>query len=166
MFKILYLYLFGYVNIEVEGFFVERFINICFQKKIFLWKFERSKSTVITARIAIKDFKKLRNIAKKTKCKISLKEKKGLPFILNKYKKRKIFAITLAVIAILIFGLTRYVWNIELLCDGEINETEILELLKKDGIYEGCKISKIDTNKIINEIRLERSDISWVRNKS
>lgn len=162
LFKILILKFFGYVNVEVEGFFIEKFINICFAKGIFLWRIERKNSTTITARISISDFKILPTIARKTKCKVRLKEKRGLPFLMNKYKKRKIFAITILVIAFLIFGLTRFVWNIELVCDGDINNQEILELLAEDGIKEGVLIYKIDTEKAINEIRLKRSDISWI----
>ena len=65
-------------------------------------------------------------------------------------------------IVFLIFGLTRFVWNIEIICDGEINNQEILNLLAEDGIKEGVLISKIDTERVINEIRLKRSDISWI----
>ena len=162
LFKILFLEIFGYVNIEVQGFFIEKFINICFAKGIFLWRIERKNSTTITARISINDFKLLPSIARKTKCKIDLKETRGLPFLMNKYKKRKIFAITVLVIAFLIFGLTRFVWNIEINCDGEIDSQEILALLEEDGIKEGALISKIDTEKVINEIRLKRDDISWI----
>ena len=160
--KIIYLYIFGYVNIEVEGFFIEKFINICFLEKIFLWKIYRNNSVSINARISVGNFKKIKKIAQKTKCRLHIKNKKGLPFILNKYKKRKIFAITLLVIAILIFGLTRFVWNIEIDADGEIDESEILELLKEEGIHEGILISKIDIDKVINKIMLERDDISWL----
>ena len=150
------------MNIEVEGFFIEKFINICFLEKVFLWKIYRNNSVSINARISVGNFKKIKKIAQKTKCRLHIKNKKGLPFILNKYKKRKIFAITLLVIAILIFGLTRFVWNIEIETDGDINETEILELLKEEGIYEGALINKIDTDKITNKICLERDDISWL----
>lgn len=162
LFKILFLKIFGYINVEIEGFFIEKFINLCFNKGIFLWKIERKNSTTINARLSIADFKKIHLIARKTKVSVKLKDKKGLPFILNRYKKRKIFAITFLVIAIFIFGLTRFVWNIEIICDGNINNQEILNLLSKDGIKEGVLISKIDTEKVINNIRLERDDISWI----
>ena len=162
LFKILFLKIFGYINVEIEGFFIEKFINLCFNKGIFLWKIERKNSTTINARLSVADFKKIHLIARKTKVSVKLKDKKGLPFILNRYKKRKIFAITFLVIAIFIFGLTRFVWNIEIICDGNINNQEILNLLSKDGIKEGVLISKIDTEKVINNIRLERDDISWI----
>ena len=83
-FKIILNYILGYVNILVEGYFVEKFINICNKQKIFLWNLKRSKTTIIYTNVSIKDFKKLKPIAQKTKCKIKKKKKKGLPFIFNK----------------------------------------------------------------------------------
>ena len=164
--KILYLYIFGYVDVRIEGFFTERFVNMCFAKGIFLWKLSRKSSIQIEARISISDFKKLHKIAKKTKCKVEISSKKGLPFLINKYKKRKIFAITCVVIAILIFGLTRFVWNVEINCDNVDISTDILKILNQAGIKEGVLISKVDTHKAINLINLSREDISWVRHKN
>ena len=65
----------GYVKIEVEGYYIERFINICMAKKIFLWNVKREKSTIMYANIGIDDFKRLTEVAKKTKCKVKIKEK-------------------------------------------------------------------------------------------
>ena len=59
-FKILLAYILGYVNIEVEGYFIERFINICNSKKIFLWNMKRKHSTIIRVNIGIRDFKKIK----------------------------------------------------------------------------------------------------------
>ena len=40
--KILMYYILGYVNVVVEGFFIERFINMCISKKIFFWKIDET----------------------------------------------------------------------------------------------------------------------------
>ena len=159
--KFLYLYIFGYLNIYVEGFFIERFINICISKRVILWRLSRENSTSLNARISVGDFKKIRAAAKKSKCKIKLKDKKGLPFLLKKYRKRKIFAITLMVIAIFIFGLTRFIWNIEINCDEKIDKNAILKILDSNGIRNGTYIDKIDVDRLVNIICLERDDISW-----
>lgn len=160
--KYIYLYLFGYINIFVEGYFIERFINICISKKVMLWKLTRENTTSLTAKISVSDFKKIRSIAQKTKCKVKIKDKKGLPFLKKRYRKRKIFAITFLVIAILIFGLTRFIWNIEINCDESISKNEIRMILKEEGIREGIYINKIDTEQVINNMYLKRDDISWI----
>lgn len=161
-FKIILNYILGYVNILVEGYFVEKFINICNKQKIFLWNLKRSKTTIIYANVSIKDFKKLKPIAQKTKCKIKIKSKKGLPFIFNKYKKRKIFVIALAMVLITIFTLSKFIWNIEVIGNEKINADEIIQIANENNLKIGKFKNKVDTKKIINKLRLERDDIAWI----
>lgn len=161
-FKIILNYILGYVNILVEGYFVEKFINICNKQKIFLWNLKRSKTTIIYTNVSIKDFKKLKPIAQKTKCKIKIKSKKGLPFIFNKYKKRKIFVIGLAMVLITIFTLSKFIWNIEVIGNEKINDDKIIQIANENNLKIGKFKNKVDTKKIINKLRLERDDIAWI----
>ena len=160
--KILLNYILGYVNIKVEGFFIERFINICISKKILLWNIKRKKSTIMYANIGINDYKKLKPIAKKTKSKISIQNKKGLPFVVHKYRKRKIFVGLLAVIFIALFVMSKFIWNIEIKGNNQISKAEILEELNKQGLKIGAYKGKINSNSIINRVRLDRNDIAWM----
>ena len=160
--KILLNYILGYVNIKVEGFFIERFINICISKKILLWNIKRKKSTIMYANIGINDYKKLKPIAKKTKSKISIQNKKGFPFVVHKYRKRKIFVGLLAVIFIALFVMSKFIWNIEIKGNNQISKTEILEELNKQGLKIGAYKGKINSNSIINRVRLDRNDIAWM----
>ena len=160
--KILLNYLFGYVNIVVEGFFAERFINMCIAKDILLWKIKRDKSTIIYTRVGIRDFKRAVKIAKQTKCRIKIQNKRGLPFIFNKYKKRKFFALLLLIIIVTIISLSNFVWNIEVTGTQTINNDELIQLVNNEGLTIGKLKSKINTKEIINKIRLKRKDIAWI----
>lgn len=154
--------LFGYVRIEVEGYYVERFINICTNRKILIWNLKREKGVKLYLNIGIKDFKKLSDIGRKTNCKIKILRKRGIPFFLNRYKKRKIFALFLIIILCAICISSRYVWNIEIL----VEDNEVVDNITKDledvGITKGILKSKIDTEQVINKLRLERDDIAWI----
>ena len=86
--KLLARLLFGYVRIEVEGYYIERFINICTNNKILIWNLKREKGVKLYLNIGINDFRKLSTIAMKTNCKIKILRKKGIPFLLNRYKKK------------------------------------------------------------------------------
>ena len=161
-FKILLYYIFGYVNISVEGYFIERFINICISKNILLWNMKRKKSSFLYTNIGMKDFRKMKEIAKITKCRVKIQRKRGLPFLLNKYKKRKIFAISLAVILLLIFGTSNFVWNIEIVGNNTIETSEIMKDVNENGLKTGMIKQKINTKEVINNIRLKRNDIAWI----
>ena len=84
-------YILGYIRITVEGYFIERFINLCLKKGILLWNNKRKKSTLLEVNVSIKDFREVVEIAKKSQCKVKIKQKKGLPFLFHKYRKRKDF---------------------------------------------------------------------------
>lgn len=154
--------IFGYVRVEIEGYYIERFINICQNKKILIWNLKREKGVKLYLNIGIKDFKRIKNIARKTNCKIKIKKKKGIPFLLHRYKKRKIFAIFLVLIVFFIYTSSRYVWNIDINVENNLSIENIEKDLYDLGLKRGIRKSKIETNKIINEIRLKRNDISWI----
>ena len=161
-FKILLAYILGYVNIEVEGYFIERFINICNSKKIFLWNMKRKHSTIIRVNIGIRDFKKIKEIAKKTKCRVKIQKKRGIPFILHKYKKRKIFAIFFILLIIVVIALSNFVWNIEVIGNNKISAEEIIKDLADDNFKVGTSKTNLNTKNIIDKIRLKRSDLAWI----
>jgi len=152
----------GYINLSIEGFFVERFINICINKNIILQDLHRENNTYIKVKILKSDFKEIRHIAKKTKCKVKIEKKAGVPFFINKYRKRKIFVIAVLVIAIFIFVSTKFIWNIEVAGNEKISEEEILELVSEYGIKQGKLKANINEEKISNSIRLKRNDLSWI----
>lgn len=161
-FKILLNYIFGFLNIEIEGYFVEKFINICISKGILLWNTKRVKSTIAYMNIGIKDFKKAVKISKDTKCKIKILNKKGIPFLFNKYKKRKIFVIFLLFFIISITVLSNFVWNIDIIGNNNISKEELLECLKNNGLKIGVLKNKANTKDIVNNIRLQRNDLAWI----
>ncbi len=161
-FKILIYYILGYVNVSVEGYFIERFINICISKRILMWNLKRTKSTFLYANIGMKEFKKIREIAKITKCRVKIEKKKGLPFVLYKYKKRKLFFAFLIILVLFIFGLSNFVWNIDIIGNEKIATGEIMQEVNDSGLKVGILKHKIDTKEIINNIRFKRDDIAWI----
>lgn len=160
--KILLSYIIGYVRITVEGYYIERFINICTTNKIIIWNLKRDKNVRLDLNVRIKDFKEIIKIAKKTKCKVKIKNKKGLPFLLHKYKKRKIFALLLLLITCSILFTSNFVWNIEVKEENGKELENIIEDLNEAGLVTGEWKSKINSKDIINKVRLKRTDIAWM----
>ncbi len=155
-------YISGYLRINIEGYYIERFINICRKENIPVWSIKKEQDIRLTFSIKIKDFKKVCKIAKTTKCKLKIKKKKGFPFLLNRYRKRKIFAIFLIIVIILIGMSSNYVWNIEIVEENGNNLENIMQNLNQSGLGVGKRKSEINTKEVINKVRLERNDIAWM----
>ena len=155
-------YIYGYLRIVVEGYYIERFINICRNRNYMMWNIKKVNDINIALNIEIKHFKEICKIAKKTQCKISIKAKRGLPFFLNKYKKRKLFALFLIFVLAIIFLSSRFVWNIEIIEENGLTIENIMEDIQEAGLKTGILKNDVDTKEIINKVRLERDDIAWM----
>lgn len=160
--KILFSYIMGYLGITIEGYYIERFINMCRSNKIAIWHLKRKKEVQLDFRVNIHDFKEVCNIAKKTKCKLKIKSKRGIPFLLHRYKKRKIFFILLIMIIFLTLLSSNFVWNVDIIEENGQELENIEKDIEEAGLKTGEWKAKINTKEIINKIRLQRSDIAWI----
>lgn len=151
----------GVVNVQIEGFFTERFINLCKINNIKVWDIRNIVKGVIRFNISIGDFKKLRKIARKTKCKIEIKNKKGIYFTLFKYRKRKLLFVLIILILILSIIFSTFIWKIDIVGNENLNNEQIIEALKDSGLYVGKNKTFLDKKEVINLLRLNLSDISW-----
>lgn len=157
----------GYINISVEGVFLERFINICRSKNIILWNIERKRATIMFANISISDFKKIKRIVAKTKSRVKIVAKKGLPFIFHRYKKRKIFVLCLILVFITLIIFSQFLWNVQIIVKDfdnleNYNEQELMLDLQNSGLKTAILKKDINVNNVINSIRLKRNDIAWI----
>lgn len=160
--KIIINYIIGYIRIAIEGYYIERFINICRNNRITIWNLKRDENVKLKLNIGIKDLKKVAKIAKQTKCKMSIVRKKGMPFVFNKYKKRKMFFLFLILIIISLAISSNFVWNIEVIEEDNEKIEDIYQDMVEAGLSVGKLKSQINTKEIINKIRLDRDDIAWI----
>lgn len=152
----------GYVYVSVEGFYIEKVINICKKNNIELINLDRKSNTIIYVGIRVKDFRDLSKIAKENKCRMKIVKKSGMPFVVKRYRKRKYFFIALLVLWLLIIVLSKFIWNIEIIGEGDVYSERILNIVKEEGIEIGKLKKHVNLDKVINRIRLENDDISWV----
>ena len=154
--------MFGYLYIRIEGFFIERFINTCTRNKIFLWGIKKENASIVNANVSIADFRRMKRFIKQSKCRVKINQKKGLPFLFHKYKKRKMF-LALCIPIILAIGISsQFIWNIEIQGGEHIEQEELLQQLKEQGLEVGTYKRKVNTRDMIANIRLIRTDISWM----
>lgn len=151
----------GYLRIRVEGYSPERFLNLCCYHGIFLWNLRPAKGAY-EMNIRVRDFRRLRPMVRKSRAKVRIIQKRGVPFFIHKYRGRKLF-FTGSVIAIcLIFLLSSFIWRIQI--DGNLARTDevLLSFLTEKGIACGIAKKNVDCDRIEKDIRMEYDDIIWV----
>lgn len=152
----------GYVIVLIEGYYLERFINICMHRKISLWDIRRVKNRKIVLKISIKNFKMIRSVCRKAKCKAKIKQKKGLPFIVKKYRGRKAFVLGAMAFVLILYTLASFIWAIEINGNTYIENDTILENLESIGIKPGIIKYGVDTDEIADCIMMKTDKLAWV----
>ncbi len=155
-------YLRGYVIIIVEGYFLEKFINICAKRRIHLWDVRIQKQYLATMRMTVKGFRLIRPVAKKSGCRVRLLKKTGLPFVLNKYRRRKAFFAGAVLFLILINFLASFIWSIEITGNKELKQELIEEALADNGIRTGVFKYRIDAHSAVTGMMLRLEKLAWI----
>ena len=114
-------YIQGYLLIQVTGYSPERFLNLCSRKQIYLWGLE-PKENSYEMFITIRGFRKLKPILKKTRTKVTILNRLGLPFFFHKYRKRKVFffGILFCVIFIYVMSLFDGIYILKEISQGQM----------------------------------------------
>lgn len=151
----------GYVKVKVSGINKERFFNLCRNHNLNMWKVKKADEEC-TFYIEVCDFKKLKDIRKKSSCRVKILERHGTPFFVNKYSKRVMFFGGIILFFILTHQMSLYIWNISLEGNYSYTEDIILEKLEENGITHGIHKSGIVGSDIERLIRNTYPDITWV----
>jgi len=151
----------GVLTIRIAGVAPERFINLCCNKKLFIWNL-KNIGNEYQFNIIAKKYKQLKPIAKKTGIVPVIIKKNGFPFLWHRYKKRYGFFAGFIICIILVYVLSLYIWDISILGGSKYTPEAMLEFLKDNDLYAGIRKKKINCQEIEEEIRLAYNDIGWV----
>lgn len=161
MFVLLMRYLKGYLRICATSTSPERFLNLCRNRGILLWGLS-PHGRDYEMYISIRGFRKLKPVLKKTKTKVTIEERFGLPFFFHKYRKRKMFFCGAAGCVMIVYLLSLFIWNIHI--DGNQTRTDetILAFLEEKNTVHGMLRKDVDCEQIVKDIRQQFDDIIWV----
>lgn len=157
-------YLRGYLLIKVWGFSAERFMNLCGSRDILLWDIRREGDAYYML-IGLRSFYRLRAIVKKTRTRVVVLQRYGLPFFLPNLLRRKVFLFGLGMAVSFWLWSSFYIWDIELHGNFRITEDVFADFLEKEGVRTGMPRSSLDIGSLEKEIRKTFSEITWTSAK-
>lgn len=99
--------IYGYVIILVRGENLERFLNLCKSRKVYMEKIRYREDGQLMAQMQAADFFRLRPFRNKTGVHIQIIQRRGMPFFFLRNKKRKAFFTGMILGGILIFFFDR-----------------------------------------------------------
>ena len=156
----LYRFISGYLRVLFYGECSERILNITAQNRITLWDSHLVKRG-IESNITVNDFKRLRTIIRKSKVRVHILTKKGLPFKINKNQKRIGLLVGIIILAVFLKLMSGYIWVIDVTGNQNVKTSEIIDACKSIGISSGVKKSKINPKSQREKLLLEFEKLAW-----
>jgi similar to stage IV sporulation protein len=152
----------GYVEMEINGRGVERFINECVRRGVYIWEV-RSKEGKTTCCVKIKDISVIRHVRRKHECEITFKRRSGMPFKWKRLVYNSGFLGGIVAFLVILFFLSNMIWSVQI--TGASPETE--ELIRKELNGMGVKVGGLqftlrDQEEIQQRLTTNISSITWI----
>lgn len=151
----------GYVDFSAYGKFPERFINLTTRNGINVWNLKPVQNG-LTATMQVYDYKNIRSIASKSKLRLHVTGRHGLPFYAQRYKQRAGLLIGAVIGIVLIAVLSKFIWYIDAPPTKSLSTSQILSALEEDNVKVGSYINSIDTENTERKLILKNEQIGWI----
>lgn len=154
----------GYLRIYVSGFSPERFMNLCSNRDILLWDIAQEKDGYSMC-LSLQSFYRLKPIVRKTKTKVVIVEKCGLPFFVPVMRKRRVFVAGLLFAMVFWYISTWFVWDIEFVGNYQITTDQLEEFLTLRDVRTGMRKKELNISELEKELRREFTLVTWTSAK-
>ncbi|ADL42578.1 stage IV sporulation YqfD [Caldicellulosiruptor obsidiansis OB47] len=155
----------GKLILKVDGENLSKFLNILIFNKILLKLHSKQDNSVIIS-ISTRYFRKVTKIAKRTKCKVSIVEKKGIYFYLKQITLCKMITVVLCILFLIIFN--QFIFDIVFINHGSTDvllNKKIKEKLYQYDVKPFMLKNKIDEKKLETKLLADLNDLMWVKVK-
>jgi len=145
----------GTVEIEIQGRFMERFLNLAFQDNVRLTGIRRQGESIF-AFAELDQVRKLRLIARRSHCPFRIRRRFGMPFILAFLRKRPVLPLMAAAAIFMFFFVSSFIFTLEVTGPYPISEEDrqlVLELAEAAGVKAGRSRWGVDMEKAVEYIR-------------
>lgn len=154
-------YIYGCLLIRLNGFSPERFLNLCSANEIEIWNLQYHKDGY-EFYMAVKGFRRIKPFVRKSKVKLKILKKFGLPFFLHRNRRRKLYFAGVISFFIILYMLSLFIWDISFEGNTKYTYDTLLKFLESQNIHCGMMKSGVGCEDIEAAIRTQFSEITWV----
>lgn len=152
---------FGYLFIKMTGFSPERFLNMCSVHEIELWDIKNTEHSYHFF-MTVQGFRKIKPLVRKSKVRLKILKKFGLPFFLHRNQRRKLYAAGLILFFVILYSFSLFIWDIEFDGNRMYTYDTLLKFCESQDIDYGMRKAKVDCDVLEEALRTEFPEITWV----
>ena len=153
----------GSVEVEAQGAFPERFLNLCAQRGVSFWGVEWVESTAVRLKVPRQERGDLEDLAVRSGCTLSEVERGGLPTFLERFRRRYALLAGLALSLLAVLLMTQFVLVVDVSGNTEVPSATILSTLRRLGVRPGAFGPALEINYIEQRALLELEGYTVLR---
>ncbi len=152
----------GYIIFSLSGKYPERFINLLNRSGVLYWEFYPDKGGY-KGKMNLYNYKKIRTLAKKASVKLRCEKRSGLPFYINRYRKRKGLFIGAALAVIIMYVLSGFVWDVKLCNVENLSVSDLKAALYDSGLSVGVYKNSLDLETVERNVIFKVPKVRWIQ---
>nr|WP_277998954.1 sporulation protein YqfD [Moorella sulfitireducens] len=156
----------GYLVITIEGDDPEAFLNLALARSIILWDITINNNGSIQAKMKAGEYRALRSLARQSRCRVRIVDKRGLPFFSRRLRGRQVLVLGSFFFLLAIYFLSTFIWIVEVKpgCGPLhlVTPDQVLAAAGAEGLKPGARKKDLDTRAL--ELALERRlpQVAWI----
>ena len=153
-------WLIGYVRFRVQGGSPERFYTACARSGAYLWDIASGRDA--GACVAARKYRRLRRCARRAGCRLKIRKKSGLPFVLRRTGVHGGLWAGGAAFLLIIYFLSLRVWCVQITGDSPYPAAQLEKALAAEGLARGAWKSSVNPRVTAERVMLSFPDIRWM----
>ena len=130
-------YMLGFLVLMVRGEHPERFINMAVMRGVVLWDVSWVSPETLLVKVGAPSFRPLRHIARHTKVRVRIRVKRGLPFILQRLRRRWMLVGGAITFCLLLYSLSSLIWTVDVAGTKQLPADQVRQVAASAGLYPG-----------------------------
>lgn len=152
----------GYLRLELVGQQLEPVLQEVLRQGVPLY-YLRTKHQTATLGISLRDLRTLYLSCKSHRVKMRFIGKEGLPFLIRRWRRRKMFLLGVVLFLAILFVCRSLVWNVDVSGVDTEEQQAILQAAKSMGVTRGALLGPVrDVDRIQSELLRRVPSLMWV----
>ena len=154
-------YVLGFLILVVRGEHPERFINLAAMRGVVFWDVIRINQETILVKVAARSFKPIRHIARRTNTRVRIRSKGGLPFVLQRLRRRWMLTAGAITFCLLLYLLSSLIWTVDVVGTRQLDPLQIRRAAASAGLYPGNLRFLVDGKDVADRLMREMPGIAY-----
>ena len=152
----------GTIKVRLRGKNQETLINMASTRGIYIWDIKK-QGEELDMKVRSSGLKALQNLADDHDFELDIREKQGLPFYKNIFRRRMVFLGGGLFFIIALYLLSSFIWSVDVSGNKQVTSKRIILAAARHGVYQGAAKWNFSRSQVEEDILNDIEEICYVK---